>query len=122
MPESPRWLISQGKRNKARDIIEKFYGPIKNYRDDMSFTLESSSSKTNKLTVDVKNPKSNILTNQLKGLKIIFGHNELRKRACISYFTWMTASFTYYTLGKNEIVILRRVRKIKLDKGVKYEL
>ncbi|KAJ8680663.1 hypothetical protein QAD02_016450 [Eretmocerus hayati] len=96
MPESPRWLIARGRRKEARTILEKYYGPIKEDPERSNFKAECQNRIDNQIDDD-----EGIVSAQMRGLKIIFSNGELRKRALITCFTWMTASLTYYALALN---------------------
>ncbi|XP_014207000.1 organic cation transporter protein [Copidosoma floridanum] len=99
MPESPRWLIAQGRRKEARRVLERFNGPIK---DDYELPRTTGTGVTGK-TVDGAEEKKglSLWSDQMRGLKVIFGCAELRLRMFITCFTWLTASLTYYALALN---------------------
>lgn len=108
MPESPRWLIAHNRRKEAKILIDK---ASKMNRIDttstVSLTIEKQELRdTNDITLNPKLASKSMedkLQKNIKGFQVLISNGELRKRILITNFTWMTASLTYYALGKHEI-------------------
>lgn len=108
MPESPRWLIAHNRRKEAKILIDK---ASKMNRIDttstVSLTIEKQELRdTNDITLNPKLTSKSMedkLQKNIKGFQVLISNGELRKRILITNFTWMTASLTYYALGKHEI-------------------
>lgn len=87
-PESPRWLLSQGRVEEARVILEK--AAKRNGRTwpeglvlqptNISATMEKETGQTSATFLD------------------LFRTPNLRKNTLIQYFNWFAASFVYYAL------------------------
>ena len=90
MPESPRWLIAQGRTEEAKAILQKAAKTNgKAWPDNVQ--LESADNVDNK---DQTPPESvNILA--------LCKTPNVRKNTLIQYFNWFTASFVYYALTFN---------------------
>lgn len=109
MPESPRWLIAHNRRKEAKILIDK--ASKMNRIDTMStvsLTIEKQELRdTNDITLSPKltskSMENKLQKNIIKGFQVLISNGELRKRILITNFTWMTASLTYYALGKHEI-------------------
>lgn len=83
IPESPRWLLSQGRIDEARVILEK---ACKMNGRHWPENLVLEGEKKDK----VETTNTSILD--------LFKTPNLRKNTLISYFNWFTASFVYYAL------------------------
>jgi OCT family organic cation transporter-like MFS transporter 4/5 len=83
IPESPRWLLSQGRVEEAKIILEKA-GKTNGRQWPENLVLEGKS----------KDPEAG------SGATILdlFKTPNLRKNTLIQYFNWFTASFVYYAL------------------------
>ena len=55
------------------------------------------------------------LHKNIKGFQVLISNGELRKRILITNFTWMTASLTYYALGKQKDQALSTIKFEKLS-------
>ncbi|XP_015126802.1 organic cation transporter protein [Diachasma alloeum] len=98
MPESPRWLITQNRRNEAQKIIEKYYGPISTAPALRSTPPDQQNNKQN----DIHGEKNkNFIRGNMKSLGILFSNSELRKRLLIMYVSWLTSSLSYYAIALN---------------------
>lgn len=114
MPESPRWLITQNRRQDAEKIIREYYEPV---RDSVVKTdnfpehceVREKSGEVPELNGTTEN--EGFLRSNLKSLRILYSHVELRKRAFIMYFSWMTSSLCYYVIGKQAHVPILLVWK-----------
>ncbi|XP_043276634.1 organic cation transporter protein-like isoform X2 [Venturia canescens] len=102
MPESPRWLLSQNRRKQAHRVVRQYYEPLE------SETRGKNSSDANSREIVEKKSVSNVnladqgcVRNNLKSLKILYSNSDLRKRAFIMYFSWMTSSLCYYVIALN---------------------
>ena len=82
IPESPRWLLSQGRIEEAKVILEK---ACKMNGRHWPENLVLEGKKKDK----VENGAS---------ILDLFKTPNLRKNTLISYFNWFTASFVYYAL------------------------
>ena len=107
MPESPRWLISQNRRQEAQKIIQNSYERMHQESPKVLEAFPDSSDVLNSspefpATKSTKEKKGMIRSN-LKSLGILFSHSDLRKRVFIMYFSWMTSSLCYYAIGNDKI-------------------
>ncbi|XP_073989681.1 organic cation transporter protein-like isoform X2 [Rhodnius prolixus] len=107
IPESPRWLITQGKFEKARNLI---YGEKKveikldtvheapqQAATDTTATRRNTNSQFN----EVHHPWYKRLFSAAQRLLKIFASSELRKRIIICYFLWFVASMCYFVIALN---------------------
>ncbi|XP_067122694.1 organic cation transporter protein-like [Centruroides vittatus] len=89
-PESPRWLLTNGRLRKAEEVIRKIMIKNKRYTDDLTEIIEELYWK--------------IKTNEEKR-KINFLHlirnKELRKITFMLYILWLVIVFDYYALSLN---------------------
>lgn len=122
MPESPRWLIAHNRRKEAKMLIDK---ASKVNRIERTTTVSSTIQKQELRDTNVitnVNPKltstksiEDKLHKNIKGFQVLISNGELRKRILITNFTWMTASLTYYALGKQKDQALSTIKFEKLS-------
>lgn len=113
MPESPRWLIAHNRRKEAKILIDKASKINQIERTStVSLTIKKQELRdTNDITFNPKLISNSIedkLHKNIKGFQVLISNCELRKRILITNFTWMTASLTYYALGKHKIRLYPR--------------
>lgn len=112
MPESPRWLIAHNRRKEAKILIDKASKINRIEKMTVSLTIQKQELKdTNDITLNPKLTSKSIedkLHKNIKGFQVLISNGELRKRILITNFTWMTASLTYYALGKHKIRLYSR--------------
>ncbi|XP_036595581.1 solute carrier family 22 member 13-like [Trichosurus vulpecula] len=84
LPESARWLLTQGRVEEAKALIQK--AASMNKRSVSSETLDQ-------LAPEKKGPKGNALD--------LFRHPQLRKLTLILFCVWFVDSLSYYGLGLN---------------------
>uniref|UniRef100_A0A4X2L2I2 Solute carrier family 22 member 13 n=1 Tax=Vombatus ursinus TaxID=29139 RepID=A0A4X2L2I2_VOMUR len=82
LPESARWLLTQGRVEEAKELIQK--AASINKRGVSSETLDQ-------LTPEKKGPKGNALD--------LFQHRQLRKVTLILFCVWFVDSLGYYGLS-----------------------
>ncbi|XP_050390144.1 organic cation transporter protein-like [Patella vulgata] len=85
VPESPRWLISKERPEKAMKIIEKI--------------AKVNKTKVPQTTLEADDDKEK--TSQLKSFIALFTHRVLFFRTIIIFFNWMVVAMTYYGLSMN---------------------
>ncbi|KAK6170807.1 hypothetical protein SNE40_019111 [Patella caerulea] len=85
VPESPRWLISKERPEKAMEIIEKI--------------AKVNKTKVPQTTLEADDDKEK--TSQLKSFIALFTHRVLFFRTIIIFFNWMVVAMTYYGLSMN---------------------
>ena len=88
MPESPRWLISQGRVEEAKAILQKAAKTNGKDWPAESCNLQLDEGKEND---DESTPS----------ILDLFRTPNLLKNTLIQYFNWFTASFVYYALTFN---------------------
>ncbi|XP_064609449.1 organic anion transporter 3-like [Liolophura sinensis] len=94
LDESLRWLLSNGRTEEARRIIDKAAKMNGINPDDISIALHASQNNIDKDTdkdTDKKERKSNLLD--------IFRHRKLRKTAFIMCFAWIVNAGTSFGLS-----------------------
>lgn len=101
MPESPRWLIAQNRREEAKSLINK----ASKASPDITMTTSVASNIEEEETKQESKNIRERLHEDIKGFWVVVSNSELRKRLLITNFTWMTASLTYYALGNRTIQI-----------------
>lgn len=100
--ESPRWLLSKGRENRAYKMVfgkkmpaemKSQYASLKKKREAEQVTNKQSEEATLSLGDKFK---------QTFGLlHSIYGVSALRKRALICHFTWFVTSLCYYVTALN---------------------
>ena len=91
MPESPRWLITQGRVEEAKVILQKAAKTNGKVWPSEDSNLQLDERKENDDGASV--PQASILA--------LFRTPNLLKNTLIQYFNWFTASFVYYALTFN---------------------
>ncbi|XP_050392935.1 organic cation transporter protein isoform X1 [Patella vulgata] len=87
IPESPRWLINEGRTDEAEVIIRHAAKVNKVKLQDKIFIMETEDQKED------KKPKANIFQ--------LFTHRVLAVRTIIIFFNWMVVSMVYFGLSLN---------------------
>ncbi|KAK6170805.1 hypothetical protein SNE40_019109 [Patella caerulea] len=85
VPESPRWLITNGQPEKAMEISEK--------------VAKANKTKVPQTTLEADDNKEK--TSQLKSFIALFTHRVLFFRTIIIFFNWMVIAMTYFGLSMN---------------------
>ncbi|ESO89334.1 hypothetical protein LOTGIDRAFT_106021 [Lottia gigantea] len=84
IPESPRWLVTKNKTEKAKKILEKI----------------ARKNKTTLPNVSIENEDDNKIS-QLESFKRLFTTPVLLFRTSIIFFNWAIVAMTYYGLSMN---------------------
>uniref|UniRef100_A0A069DVC7 Putative organic cation transporter n=1 Tax=Panstrongylus megistus TaxID=65343 RepID=A0A069DVC7_9HEMI len=102
LPESPRWLITQGKIEEAKNLIYgKSRSDIKLGRTNEVPQQAATEENLNNEVKDVCHPWYKRLFSAAQRLLKIFSTSELRKRIIICYFGWFVASMCYFVIALN---------------------
>lgn len=93
--ESPRWLISKGREDKAYKILfnKKYDKPITKPKEQ---TKKEEAEKSTPAE-----PNQSKWGSMFKELNALYGPPKLRRMALICHFTWCVTALSYYVTGKH---------------------
>ncbi|KAI1287048.1 Organic cation transporter protein [Halotydeus destructor] len=94
IPESPRWLLTQGKWEKATAVMQKAVKSNNLNDSDIGARVKSLISTLEKEETEKKYLNKSNLFDLLK-------HPRMRLMTIILYLTWFTNTFVYYGLSLN---------------------
>ncbi|XP_015589763.1 organic cation transporter protein isoform X2 [Cephus cinctus] len=89
IPESARWLLTKGRHQEAKDILQK--ASLENGVELPRDTLDDLLSSDSESTPDVRKPS----------LFDLFRYPNLRRKSILLFFNWLVNSGTYYGLSWN---------------------
>ncbi|XP_013779603.1 organic cation transporter protein-like [Limulus polyphemus] len=94
IPESPRWLLSQEKMEKAEEVVKKLMKINKKECADLPAALQQIVNKSKK---KVENDEKKRHANMLDLLRT----PGLRKNSLVLFFIWFVTAFIFYGLSLN---------------------